>query len=287
MDKLLGFLNLSILKSERTKNDDDAIDRLNHRYTPFIFTIFAVVVTSRQYVWDPISCWTPAHFTSSYIQYTNMVCWVSNTYYLPFGVQEIPDVLKEDNDRRQMINYYQWVPLILLFQALLFHAPFAIWKALNSKSGIDVTAVVDAGCLLQCFNQKEKRNEVIEHLSNQFDDYLISTREYRSESWFTNFRHSVSRKLVILCGLRYGNYVLGLYLGCKILYVINAICQIFVINIFLANEFPIYGLEILSKWYAGVEHWSGSWRFPRVTLCDFKVRALARVQTHTVQVRPF
>ena len=104
MDKLLGFLNLSTLGARQQK-DDDFVDRLNHRYTTFIFVIFAIVVTTRQYVGDPINCWAPAHFTSNYIDYTNKICWVSNTYYIPFNVINIP----ENRQPRKMINYYQWV----------------------------------------------------------------------------------------------------------------------------------------------------------------------------------
>ena len=283
MDKLLSFLNLSTVGATRTKNDDDLVDRLNHRYTTFLFIIFAVVVTSRQYVGDPINCWTPAHFTSSYVTYTNQVCWVSNTYYLPFHTNAIPDVTKPGSDPRQMINYYQWVPMILLFQSIFFHLPFDIWKALNGQAGVDVTNVVDAGFRIQTLEYNQNREKVIQYLTKQFDQYLVSTKEYRSDTCFVRMKHFIAKRLIFVCGRRYGNYLVGLYLFCKLLYVINCLCQIWMMNAFLSNNFAIYGWEILNQLYYE-ESWSGSHRFPRVTLCDFKVRMLARVHTHTVQV---
>ena len=70
----------------RFQNDDDFIDRLSRRYTTFFLVLFGLVVSTKQYVGEPMACWVPAHFTPAHEEYTNKVCWVSNTYYLPFEV---------------------------------------------------------------------------------------------------------------------------------------------------------------------------------------------------------
>lgn len=62
---------------------------------------------------DPINCWVPAHFTGNHEEYTNNYCWIRNTYYLPFE-NDIPK--PHEDDKRHMITYYQWMPLILLVQ---------------------------------------------------------------------------------------------------------------------------------------------------------------------------
>ncbi len=286
MDKLFGFLNLGAVVVKRVRYDDDIIDRLNHRYTPFLFFFFTFLVMSRQYIWGTaMSCWTPAHFTSSYIQYTNMACWVSNTYYVPMETYDIPDAAKDGREYHQVITYYQWVPLILIFQALLFYAPYALWDTYNRQSGIDVPSFVDAGFMLKTTSRSEDRKKVLTNITNYFHEYLMSTKVYGSETWYTTFKkHSVSRRLMVLFGIQYGNYITGLYLICKLLYVINAISQMWIINIFLANDYTLYGRQILANYYHGLEEWTGSDRFPRVAMCDFQVRAIARVQTHTVQV---
>ena len=55
------------------RNDDDIIDRLHHRYTVIFFIIFTVVVSTTQYVGDPIHCWCPAYFTGNHEDFTNKV----------------------------------------------------------------------------------------------------------------------------------------------------------------------------------------------------------------------
>jgi len=46
------------------------------------------------------------------------------------------------------IAYYQWTPLILLLQALLFYAPCAVWRRVGDNSGIDVGNLIESGQLI-------------------------------------------------------------------------------------------------------------------------------------------
>jgi len=43
-----------------------------------------------------------------------------------------------------LISYYQWVPLILLFQGLLAFVPCLFWRFINKRSGINMAAIMDA-----------------------------------------------------------------------------------------------------------------------------------------------
>ena len=83
MDKLLK--SLFQINEFKFRTDDDVVDRLSRQYTPSLLVMFSVLVSIKQYVGDPISCWCPAQFTQSHQEYTNTVCWVSNTYYVPFS----------------------------------------------------------------------------------------------------------------------------------------------------------------------------------------------------------
>lgn len=90
----------------RSGHDDDLSDRLTRKFTTSMLVVLALVVTTKQFVGEPINCWCPAHFTDSHRHYANTICWISDTFYVPFD-DRIPDVLDEEWKSRQ-------VPLIAL-----------------------------------------------------------------------------------------------------------------------------------------------------------------------------
>jgi len=54
----------------------------------------------------------------------------------------------EDRDSIHRLTYYQWVPIILLVQAVFFHLPHILWISLAERSGLDVNSVVMTGEML-------------------------------------------------------------------------------------------------------------------------------------------
>ena len=97
------------------KNDDLWTDRLCYRWSVLIFVVFAVLITSKAYVGDPIDCWSPPEFKASYERYAETLCFVNGTYHISVDEPDIPT----QPEKRYMnrIRYYQWTPFILLFQA--------------------------------------------------------------------------------------------------------------------------------------------------------------------------
>ena len=80
-----------------------------------------------------------------------------------------------------------------------------------------------------------------------------------------------------------GTYLVCLYLLIKIFYLSNSLGQLFLLNVLLGHKnFHLYGIEIMQNILNGRDA-SDSIYFPRVTMCDFKVRDVAQVHTHTVQ----
>ena len=91
MDRLLRLL-VSVKESKWAEHgggtdDDGLVERLSRRYTSTLLAAFAMMVTTKQFVGEPISCWCPTFFTDSQRQYTNNVCWISNTFYVPLPVR--------------------------------------------------------------------------------------------------------------------------------------------------------------------------------------------------------
>ena len=169
MDKILGVIGGGVPQG-KSRNDDDFSDRPNHRYTVALMVIFAIVVSTKQYVGDPINCQVPAHFSGNWEEYTNSYCWIKNTYHLPFE-EHIPHA--HEDEKRDMIPYYQWVPIILLVQGLLFYMPIMVWRTLNGRSGIDVNNIVEAGETFQNTERAEGRDKTLRYMTKQMDRYIL------------------------------------------------------------------------------------------------------------------
>ncbi|XP_011441809.3 innexin unc-9 isoform X3 [Magallana gigas] len=277
MDSIIG--SVGRVANVKVRNDDDLIDRLNHFYTTGILIIFTVVVSARQYVGDPIRCWCPAEFPGTHVDYTNNICWISNTYYIPLD-EMVPPQHQLHLRREKELNYYQWVPVMLLIQALMFYIPCIIWRILNGQSGINVDRIVSLGSNAQ-FESPETRVRTIKYLVKHVDRCLSNQRDTRG-TCCVQLRHILSTKLSILCGRRYGNFLVAIYFLMKAMYIANAIGQLFLLNEFLGTDFNVYGFQVLDELVNGKE-WTGSHRFPRVTLCDFQIRQVTNLQQYTVQ----
>ncbi|NP_001191578.1 pannexin 3 [Aplysia californica] len=269
-----GFASYSKLTSS---NDDDWVDRLNHLYTVILLAIFAVFISGGQYVGNPIECWCPAHFTGSFTAYTKSYCWVKNTYYIPM---DTPIPVDRDNRNSEELTYYQWVPIILLFMAFMFKFPALLWRMFNGGSGINMDKIVTMTAGTQ-IGASEKREETVGHIAKYMDRWLEAHRQYRYNA-LVRMRQKASRVMCFLCSKRDGTYLTGLYIFVKVLYVVNVIIQFFLLNGFMGDWYNLYGFEVLDG-LANDRYWRDSPRFPKVTLCDFEIRQLQNIQTHTVQ----
>uniref|UniRef100_A0A7E4UML7 Innexin n=1 Tax=Panagrellus redivivus TaxID=6233 RepID=A0A7E4UML7_PANRE len=253
------------LQGLKPQFDDDVIDRLNYYYTPLIFIIFALTLSAKQYVGQPIQCWIPAQFTGAWEQYSENYCFVQNTYWLPL-THYIPSDVSEREDRE--IGYYQWVPFVLGLQGILFYLPSVLWRILNWQSGVAVKSIIqmceDVGNM-----QVDKRKNSVEVVATHLRDSIKTQQALIKRTPFSFLT-------------RRGSYLNLLYLVIKVIYVVQCFLQFIILNKFLSTKYTFYGLEILRDLASGRE-WEESGHFPRVTMCDFEVRVLGNKHRHTVQ----
>ncbi|CAH1784827.1 unnamed protein product [Owenia fusiformis] len=278
MDKLVGLFS-SVGRIE-LRQDQDAVDRFNYRYTVVILSIFTLIVTTSHYVGDPITCWTPAHFTGQMVHYTDDWCWIKGTYYHPMK-EHIPRV---GEPREFDVNYYQWIPLFLMVQALLFYSPSVVWHTFNSRTGIDINKVITAASTLGEV-VLEKRETTLKHLVRYIDNYLDKHRDRTAEaSRIVRLQRFLAEKCCMICvGKRTGSFIWVLYMLVKILYIGNVIGQLLAINSFIGMKHHLYGLGIFLNLASGKD-WEESPVFPRITLCSFYMRTLGgNNHRHTLQ----
>jgi hypothetical protein len=270
---------VDVFKRVYTSNriqDDDFSDRLNHRYTVAVLVLFFILIGSSQFVGSPIGCWAPAHFTGSMVQYTNYICWISNTYYVPSDAV-LPG---PDQPRQFRINYYQWVPFILSLMSLLFYVPFLVWRFMARPSCFSAKTVMKLFGTMDASNS-DSRDRTMRNVVKLIDRAIDFNRDYYDYSFIGRFRRSCSR--CFLPNNHSGTYVSMLYMCTKLLYVINVCGQFFMLNAFMGPKFNLYGFHVIHDLWRGKDFWESE-RFPRVTMCDFSIRTLGENnQKNTIQ----
>lgn len=169
--------------------------------------------------------------------------------------------------------------IVFLIQALLFKLPNIIWNELKDYSGVNVSKIVAMAWSTSMMTQ-EKRDEQMEHVAIFIDRWLRTYSQYRYSA-ITRFRDTIST--VLFCfGKRTGKYLSGLYMFVKILYFVNIFCQFAILSAFLDINFWGYGFEAISVWRK-TGKWQDLYNFPRIGLCDYKIRQFQNIQTHSVQ----
>ncbi|CAF0896310.1 unnamed protein product [Adineta steineri] len=235
MDKIL----ISEDRYGRKQNhfeDDDLIDRLNSRYTVMVLMF--------------------SQFSGTHNSYTNSICWLKGSYYLPTEEITIPDRSKP---RPYHMSYYQWTPFILLGMAMFFLLPKFIWHVFTRKGGFNIRRLV------QTIKDKPDAEKGVDFVKRTLKTYIDTQNKLHGS---------------VCCGVRCRNFYVSYtvtYFIIKILYTINTLAQFFLLNSFLSFHFTGYGVEALSKLFSG-DDWFESPRFPRVTMCDFMIRHLGSNQ---------
>jgi len=73
------------------------------------------------------------------------------------------------------------------------------------------------------------------------------------------------------------------YLLVKLVYLLNAVGQLFLLDLFLGIDYHVYGVRVVARVLRGDDSGELSQRFPRVTLCNFDIRHQGRVHDYVVQ----
>ena len=228
------------------------------------------------------------------MSYTRHYCYVTNTYYIATN-ESIPSLSNAHIRRRRSIYYYQWLPILLAFQSLLFLIPRFVWSSFSSRCGIDVQR-----CLSPTYDYRTSRYKV-HHITSMLNllarakryDFDRMTPEDTNNSSNSNNlssnRSFLFRCLNIFCipfmffnaSSFQGYYLANLFLTVKILFLINSSLQLFFLNTILTKNSVLYGLEVLENFRRG-EYVIGSKVFPLNVYCDFNIIKIGQPTLYTV-----
>uniref|UniRef100_A0A915EAA9 Innexin n=1 Tax=Ditylenchus dipsaci TaxID=166011 RepID=A0A915EAA9_9BILA len=257
------------------QSDDDMADRLHYYYTTTFLLVTSVLISLKMFgVLDA------SRVPEQLARVHRDLLFLYEHLFRPFNKQ-IP--MEQSVRDQNMISYYQWTPFFLVICAFMFYSPCLIWRMLYTKSGIrlnDVVAFATDRSNIQPKQREANIKGVSAHLGSVFKHRFRWGSVRGKDGTAHPFRHKILR----LLNLRfYEAYLTLLYIGIKILFLLNVSVQMFIMNWFLQTDaYDYYGWGVLQDLIQG-RPWSDSGNFPRVTYCDMDVRILGNVQKHTVQ----
>lgn len=249
--------------------EGDGIDRLHFSKTPMVCMIFSSVLILIKYMQiRPILCWVPYQFVNdNWVEYATYLCYVSNTF-LPESRDVFADTsideIKKDNV--VWLKYYQWVPLIFIFVAILFYLPRLLWQGILESEGINITAMVRSVNGFESALNPENRDKQLTALANYMRIHFKSKKQKSS-----NAIKQVMSKICCCFSRSDSSYVGRMYLILKMLEVIVAVGVLFVMNIWL-DGFHFYGARVLISAFQG--NYNTTQAFPLVSICEIDKRDL-------------
>jgi len=237
---------------------DNHIFRLHYRASVIIMLTAVALVTSRQFIGNPINCMSDS--ISSSIM--DVYCWIHSTYSVNDqfdGVKGVdhphpglgPDDTTGEGGGYTHHKFYQWVVFVLTLQAGMFYLPRLLWK--TTEGG--VMKLLTAGLSdITAFMNKDTRGDGVELIAKYY-----------------NLRHS-----------HRGTYFIK-FVTCEVLNFANVIGQIYLTDMFLGYQFTKFGRNVLSQSEEDLNTRADPMNkvFPKVTKCTFnKYGPSGTIQKH-------
>uniref|UniRef100_A0A1I8GB50 Innexin n=1 Tax=Macrostomum lignano TaxID=282301 RepID=A0A1I8GB50_9PLAT len=205
----------------------------------------------------PIQCWVPQEFSKAWEDFAENYCWVSSTYFL--GPDDDIPVRKKELDSKRFLTYYQWVAIVLAGQAMLTWVPHLVWRVGARRLPVLIKSARNAA-----IPDTDLRRKAVQCLVAALEEQAEATSRHRRV-------RSTVEKFLFCCGPNIRLTLL--FLLVRLMFIGNAIGQVFLMRSFLGNKSIFFGYEVLSNLIAGID-WKESGNFPRVTFCNIPKRNL-------------
>ncbi|KAI6175584.1 Innexin [Aphelenchoides bicaudatus] len=272
MDKIDNFFQYL----SKTRFEEDNVDRLFFRTSPRLLVGFALVILTKEYMFNSIECWASPEWVGSWYEYAKDYCFVEGTYYV-----NIKDPLERMSDRYshyKNVDYYPWLAFVLALQALICYMPYFVWSSFNHKSGLalkTVNHIANNAAFTKFSLASTDRFRLSEHIYHS----LRITR-YEPRVGFSSMRN-----LKRFYRTYFGRHCLVVqYLFMKVMFIVLALIQIKFISSYLGKSTSIWDFARLLETFEGEQTWEKTGSFPRTAFCDFEIRGLERnVEKHTIQ----
>ncbi|XP_076316134.1 innexin inx1-like [Tachypleus tridentatus] len=239
MIHLFGVLKHAFKR--RSEVIDNAVFRLHWLFTSTLLMVFSIMITAKQYVGQSISCMKTDGIPEDIM---NAYCWIHTTFTIPEAFRKTvgvdvphPGIDNTKMGEKKYYAYYQWVCFVLFLQALLFYAPYYIWKIWEGG----VIAAVSLGMHIAVVSEEEREKK-----RTLLINYFLT--------------HKGTHKFYVIK-----------YVFCEFLCLVNVVGQMWLMNVFLDDEFFSYGVKVVEFAQMNQEERADPmvFVFPRMTKCRF------------------
>lgn len=160
---MLKYVAAAKILKKRNATVDNAVFHLHYRVTFVVFLLASALVTAREYIGNPIQCISKAVPGNV----LNTFCFIMSTFSVPRhwdaplgdGVAYPGVGTHEDEDEIKYHAYYQWVPFVLLLQAIMFYIPRYLWK--NMEGGLFTTILAGLDKITLDEGQRHKKHKIL------------------------------------------------------------------------------------------------------------------------------
>ncbi|KAK3866951.1 hypothetical protein Pcinc_027539 [Petrolisthes cinctipes] len=242
----MRYLAAAKILKKHNAQVDNSVFYLHYRISFVIFVICGALVTAKEFVGNPIQCISkavPMHALNTY-------CYIKSTFSVlrhwttPHeDGSAYPGVGAHDDEDQVVFHaYYQWVPFVLVLQAIMFYVPRYLWKTL--EGGLFTTIIAGLDKLTMDENSRHKKHKVLSH-------YMLEHLNMHM------------------------NWAIRFFL-CEALCLVVVVGNIYFTDHFLGGTFLEYGTEVINFPDMDPETRVDPMTriFPRVTKCTFRMRML-------------
>lgn len=160
---MLKYVAAAKILKKHNAQVDNAVFHLHYRVTFVLFLVSSALVTAREYIGNPIQCISKAVPGNV----LNTFCFIMSTFSVPRhwdaplgdGVAYPGVGSHDDEDEIKYHAYYQWVPFVLVLQAIMFYIPRYLWK--NMEGGLFTTILAGLDKLTLDDSQRHKKHKIL------------------------------------------------------------------------------------------------------------------------------
>lgn len=227
---------------------DDGFDRANRVYAPVVLMVFASLLALIQFLGDPIQCTNVNVDAKVDDDYLKAYCWVKGTYTLTLN-----EKTGKLDDSSRLLDYYQWVSVVLAVQACSFHLPYLFWVSFSSGSGLNLPSLMKGAFeMTKVHEDASKREGYCQEVAYLMNAYFKRNITKSKKSWKAKTLHNLT----------------ACYFLSKVFYITNIALQLWLVNSFLEFGLSEYAFKSLGNLLSR-QKWKPSPVFPLLSVCRF------------------